>query len=93
MLTAAPIWGSLDLARPRHPNKEVEDAVAQAESEGWTWRPMGHWGRIFCAQADRDGCQFGVNSTPRNAGSHAKQILRAVGRCPHKDKEADNGDV
>jgi hypothetical protein len=24
-----------------------------------------------------------VNGTPRNAGNHARQIIRAVERCPH----------
>lgn len=71
------------MARPRHPDKEVEAAVAYAEAEGWNWRPQGHWGRLYCAQADREGCQFGVNGTPRNAGAHARQIRRAVDRCPH----------
>ena len=75
-------------ARPRHPNKEVEEAVAYAESRKWTWRKQGHWGRIYCAHADRDGCQFGVNSTPKNAGNHARQIIRAVDRCPHQKNEA-----
>ena len=50
---------------------------------------MGHWGRLFCPHADQSGCQFGVNGTPRNAGDHAKQIIRAVDRCPH-GKEDNN---
>src|SRR4029453_6653503 len=37
--------------RPRHPKKEVEDAVAYAESRCWTWRKQGHWGRLFCPTA------------------------------------------
>ena len=78
--------------RPRHPKKEIEEAVSYAESKGWTWRKMGHWGRIFCAHADRDGCQFGVNGTPKNAEDHAKQVVRAVDRCPH-GKEDQNEKV
>lgn len=69
--------------RPKHPKKEVEAAVAAAEAKGWTWRPLGHWGRLFCPHADESGCQVGIYSTPKNAGNHAKQIIRAVGRCPH----------
>ena len=80
------------MARARHPNKEIEDAVRYAESQGWTLRKQGHWGRLYCAHADRDGCQVGVNSTPRNAGAHARQIIRAVDRCPHKE-EADDESV
>ena len=82
------------MARSRHPSKEVEEAVQHAEARGWTVRMQGHWGRMYCAKADRDGCQFGVNGTPRNAGDHAKQIRRAVERCPHADEgEAEDEDV
>ncbi len=77
------------MTRSRHPSKEVEAAVAYAESLGWTVRKMGHWGRMFCPHADRDGYQVGVNGTPRDAGNHARQIIRAVDRCPHKE-EAEN---
>ena len=80
------------MARSRHPNKEVEAAVVYAESRGWTVRKMGHWGRLFCPHADREGCQVGVFSTPRDGDNHAKQIRRAVDRCPHL-MEADNEDV
>jgi hypothetical protein len=75
------------MARPRHPKREVEDAVAYAEGKNWTLRKMGHWGRLFCAHADRDGCQVGVNGTPKNAGAHARHIKRAVDRCPHQEKK------
>ncbi|MEX0923212.1 MAG: hypothetical protein WDZ84_10585 [Rhodovibrionaceae bacterium] len=68
----------------------MEAAVVYAEAQGWTLRLLGHWGRLFCAHAGRDGCQIGVNGTPRNADNHARQIRRAVDRCPHKDK--DTGD-
>ena len=81
------------MSRPRHSKKEVEDAVAYAESLGWTCREMGHWGRLFCAHADRDGCQIGVNGTPKSPGNHAKQIVRAVDRCPHRVEERDDEDV
>jgi hypothetical protein len=81
------------LKRPRHPKKEVEDAIQYAESKGWTLRKMGHWGRLFCVHADRDGCQIGVNGTPRDADTHARQIKRAVDRCPHEGKEADDENV
>jgi hypothetical protein len=79
--------------RPRRPDKDVEGAVQYAESKGWTVRMQGHRGRLYCAHADRDGCHFGVWSTPKNAGDHARRIIRIVDRCPHKDEEADDGDV
>jgi hypothetical protein len=72
------------MARPRHPKKEVEEAVQYAESLGWTWRAQGHWGRLYCPRHDHDGCQVGVFGTPKNAGNHANQVKRAVDRCPHK---------
>jgi hypothetical protein len=75
--------------RSRHPNKEVEAVVAYAEVKNWTLRKMGHWGRLFCPQADRDGCQVAVNGTPRNPEVHARHIKRSVDRCPHR-KEASN---
>ena len=80
------------MSRPKHPNKEVEAAVADAESKGWVWRKMGHWGRLFCPHANRDGCQIGVSGTPKNPDNHAKQVLRAVARCPHQG-EADDVDA
>jgi hypothetical protein len=71
------------MSRSRHPDKEVEEAVAYAEARGWSLRKQGHWGRLYCAKCDRDGCQIGVNGTPKNGGNHARQIIRAVDRCPH----------
>jgi len=53
---------------------------------------MGHWGRIFCPQADREGCQFGINGTPRKPETHAKQLLQAVDRCHHGMGEEEAGD-
>lgn len=75
--------------RQRHPNKEVEAAIHYAEQRNWTFRKMGHWGRLFCPHANRDGCQVGVNGTPRDGDVHARQIKRAVDRCPHGE-EAKN---
>jgi hypothetical protein len=83
------------MPRSRHPHKEIEAAIAEAEGKGWTVRELGHWGRLFCPHADRDGCQVGVNGTPKNAGNHAKQIRQAVNRCPHAERkeEDDHGDI
>lgn len=55
-------------ARPKHPKKEVEDAVAYAEAQGWTWLKVhGHaWGKLYCKHHDRDGCTEFVWSTPRS---------------------------
>jgi hypothetical protein len=73
------------MARPRHPNKEIEDAVQVAEAQGWTVKlSNGHaWGRLFCPLHNREGCIVSVWSTPRSAGNHARGILRAIERCAH----------
>ena len=81
------------MARSRHPDKEIEAAIAYAEQRGWRVVPVsGHaWGRLYCAQADRDGCMVSVWSTPRSAGNHARDLIRAIDRCPHQDmKEEDD---
>ena len=81
------------MARSRHPDKEIEAAIAYAEQRGWRVVPVsGHaWGRLYCAQADRDGCMVSVWSTPRSAGNHARDLIRAIDRCPHRDtKEEDD---
>ena len=78
------------MSRPRHTNKEVEAAVADAEKRNWTFRPLGHWGRLFCPFADRDGCQVGVNGTPKDPEAHARQIRRAIDRCPHRKEGKDD---
>jgi hypothetical protein len=75
--------------RTRHPKQEVEEAVAYAEGKKWTFRKQGHWGRLYCPHHDRDGCQIGVFGTPRDAGNHARQIKRAVDRCPHQEEAKD----
>lgn len=74
------------MARLRHPKKEVEEALADAEAAGWTVMPTatGHrWGYMRCCEASRSGCEASVWSTPRNPGNHAKQLRRAIERCPH----------
>jgi hypothetical protein len=80
--------------RPKHPKKEVEDAVRYAEDQGWTFRKMGHWGWMYCSHPDHaDRCHVAVNGTPRNAGDHAGQIKRAVDRCPHRKMEENDEDL
>lgn len=68
----------------RHPKKEIADALRQAEDVGLTVHRIhrGHrWGELEC---DECGSAFAIWSTPRNAGTHAKQISRftdAHARC------------
>lgn len=68
--------------RPKHPRKEIEPILRQAEQQGFTIRhPFGHWGGLVCP----GNCRIiNIWSTPRNAGNHAKQLKRAINNCPHK---------
>lgn len=76
----------VNMARLRHSKKEVEAALIEAENQGWLVlaTSSGHrWGVLKCAQADRNGCQVSIWSTPKNSGNHAKQIRRFINRCEH----------
>jgi hypothetical protein len=75
----------------RHPNKEVDAALAFAEQRGWRVLPAsGHaWGRLYCPfndQACRCGthCITSVWSTPKNPGNFARQLRRIVENCNGK---------
>jgi hypothetical protein len=80
--------------RPKHPKKDVEAAVQYCEEHSWTFRKMGHWGRMYCPHPDHaDRCHISIFGTPKNEGNHAQQIKRAVDRCPHRKKEEDDENV
>lgn len=80
------------MARNRHPDKDIEEAVAFAEEIGWRVVAVkGHaWARLYCAHHDREGCKVSVWSTPRSGGDHARDIIRAVNRCPHQERKEDH---
>jgi hypothetical protein len=73
--------------RQRHPDKHIELAIQYAERLGWIVKksgPRAHsWGRLFCPQRSRDGCQVPVWSTPQVPENHARHIRREVDICPH----------
>jgi hypothetical protein len=73
------------MARPKHPEKEIEAVIVYAEELGWqVVKRSGHcWARLLCPQHNRDGCQISVFSTPQNPGDHARRIRRALDRCMH----------
>ena len=55
------------MARAKHPKKEVETALRDAESAGWTVTPTqsGHrWGVMRCGMEGPSGCQISIWSTP-----------------------------
>lgn len=73
--------------RPKHPDKDIENAIQFAESKRWRYRKTGKsshaWGKLMCAEQSRSGCTLSVYSTPKNGVDHANQIRRAVTRCSH----------
>ena len=79
--------------RPRHPNKDIERAIATAEGQDWIYKTSnGHpWGRLLCPFADRNGCIISVWSTPKNPPNHARQIVAALSRCPHNEQDENEG--
>ena len=77
---------SANMARARHPKKDVEGALVEAEAAGWRITPTssGHrWDIMDCGEEKRVRCQASIWSTPRNPVDHAKQLRRLIGRCPH----------
>lgn len=68
-------------ARPRHPKKDVEKALQFAEAQGWiVTTKSGHaWGQMRCPAGDHQAFVWG---TPKNPTVHAKQLQKAVIRCP-----------
>lgn len=72
--------------RSKHPKKEVEAALQEAETLGFRVETgRGHWGVMYCHGGEDDRCPapFWIWSSPANAANHAKQIRRYVARCPH----------
>lgn len=50
-------------SRPRHPAKETEQVIAEAEARGWrVVYPMGHWGYLYCANGD---CRIRISGSRR----------------------------
>lgn len=76
------------MTRAKHPNKDVESAVAHAEAEGWRVDIGGAhaWGKMYCPYNDEE-CRCGIHcitsiwSTPKNPGNFAKQLRRVVDNC------------
>jgi hypothetical protein len=70
-----------------HPNKLIRAAIEYAIDRGWELKKAGArahvWGRLYCPLGNRSGCAKAVFSTPRVPEDHAKDIRRAVDRCPH----------
>ncbi len=80
----------VNMARARHPKKDVEAALVGLEEAGWivTSTSSGHrWGVARCGESNRSGCQVSIWSTPRNPGNHARQLRQTLERCQHEWKK------
>ncbi|MCP4261225.1 MAG: hypothetical protein GY938_18945 [Ketobacter sp.] len=75
------------MKRSRHPSKDIEAALQEAEDQGWIVEVGGShcWGKLKCPT--NSGCRGGqyciisISSTPRSPTNHAKQIKKAVNKC------------
>jgi hypothetical protein len=73
------------IVRSKHPDKDVERALRAAEAAGFiVVTGRGHWGQLRCRGKPPNVCKtMSINGSPRNPGTHARQIGRFVARCPH----------
>lgn len=84
------------VARPRHPKKEIEEAIRHAVSSGWRVEIGGShaWGRLYCPYDDADCrcgefCIISIWSTPRNPGNYARMLRRVVKNCTARKRLAN----
>lgn len=83
------------MARKPHPKPEVEAALRHAEAQGWRIDVGGShaWGKMYCPYNDEtcrcgEFCIASIWSTPKNAGTHGKQIRRVVDNCTARRNKA-----
>jgi len=84
------------MPRSKHPKREVEDALHEAELAGWAVKEgKGHaWGILYCPYGSTPTCRCGtfcktsVWSTPQSPANHAKDLLRVVRNCAERKAEA-----
>lgn len=75
-------------ARQRHPKKEVEAALAAAETDGFLVAPTksGHrWGYVRCKRCQQQ--DLSVWSTPRVPENMARNVRRFMKRHSHRGEE------
>jgi hypothetical protein len=84
------------MARKRHPDRDIEAAVAYAEARGWRVKPgqpRSHsWGTMLCPNNDSDCrcgefCKTSIWSTPRSPHSHARDLKQVVDNCTGRESE------
>lgn len=78
------------MARPKHPNKDIESALQYAEVHNWrVEKSQGSahsWGQILCPYNISDcrngiHCRSSIWSTPRSPVNHARLLKRIVDKC------------
>lgn len=86
------------MTRKKHSKQEVEEALQYAEANGWRVEDeRAHWGVMYCPTNNGfcgcgEWCKTSISGTPRNAGTHAKQIRKVVDRCVAAQEMAKKGD-
>lgn len=69
----------------RHPDKHISASLQKAAEESWRIVKSsgnGHaWGRMYCPYGHPE-CAVSIYGTPRRPENHAKDLSRAVDRCP-----------
>lgn len=87
------------MSRPRHPKKEIEEALQEIEAKGWrvekcTGQSTHAWGRLKCPYNQQalcpSRCQITILSTPRSPWAEAKKIRKIAEKCTFyaADKES-----
>jgi hypothetical protein len=84
------------MTRAKHPNKDVESAIAHAQAQGWRIDLGGAhaWGKMYCPYNDEE-CRCGIHcitsiwSTPKNPGNFAKQLRRVVDNCTTHQQQSN----
>lgn len=87
------------MRRPRHPKKDVEEALRYAEARGWRIDVGGShaWGRMYCPANDPE-CRCGefcitsIWSTPKDPRNHARQLRRVVDNCAARVRDEQDDD-
>lgn len=86
------------MARKKHPNKHIEEALQYAESKSWRIEKSAgqahSWGKMYCPENSpicRDNlfCIKSIWSTPKNPQQHARDIKRVIDGCVIGEQEDD----
>lgn len=85
------------MKRKKHTSKSIENAIAFAESKGWSVISGGKsahcWGRMLCPYGARnkdcrcgDFCIVSIWGTPKNHEQHARMLIKAVKKCQWREQ-------